>query len=441
MTPVDKARLENILTTAMALVKNIELYPETHPSVQKPLTNCYEALARELRTEGMLSLGMVDEVLVFAGVPFYSNQMAVQELQKRLEDREVSGIEIHDGLEREEFFRFIKMLTEDPGRVKSEGHLSDALRSRRIHHVVAKDAKEVYNRAVDAVGEVLQQARMGRIPRAGKAKNAAEDLKRMVLTDRSAIMALTLIKSYDNYLFNHSVNVSVLAIALAQGLDVPEDDFSDIGLAGLLHDIGKTLTPKSIIQKCGGLSDEEWRVMREHPSKSYEIVRQMDGVSDLVARIVKEHHVHFDRKGYPSLEPGEHPHPYSRIVSVADVYDAITTLRPYQKPYQPREAMKIMERLAGKVIDPKYFEEFVKVLGIFPVGSLVRLDTNEVAVVTESCAEMPMNPRVRIMFDPEGKPLIRPIEMDLSKQEEGERRSIVSTVDPLLYNVDITALL
>ncbi len=443
MSKADEKMLGSALSLMLSAVKNTELYPMGHPSVQKPFSDCFKALSELIALDGVLTLGIVDEVLVFGGVPFYPNQVSAKEMQERLERRGVSALEIHYGLSEQEFQGFVKVLTEDPRVLAGEGQFSESLRERNIKNIVAKDAKEVYNRALDAVGDVFQETRLGRIPKAGKARSAAADLKRMVLADRTALIGLTLIKSYDSYLFNHSVNVSVLALALAQGLQVQDEDISDIGLAGLLHDVGKTLTPKAVTLKPGNLTEEEWEVMKQHPLKSAEIVEQMEGVSGMVARIVKEHHVHFDHRGYPQLEPGEHPHPYSRIVTVADTYDAITTLRPYQKPYNPREAMEVLERLSGKVIDPKYFEEFVKVLGIFPVGTLVRLDTNEVAVVTETCEDSPLSPRIRVVFDPEGKPMPAFQEFDLSRPEtyKGEPRRIVSTVDPVLYNVEPGALL
>ena len=443
MSVIGKDQLEAVMVLMLSVIKNLTLYPPEHPSVQKPMEKSYEALADLLRLQGLLTLGIVEEVLVFEGVPFYASHLAVKELQDRLQVREINALEIYDGLSFREFSTFVKILAEDPETIRKQGPFSVTLKARGIEKIRAKDVREVYNNALEAVGDVLQEARMGRIPRAGKAKAAVADLKRMVLNERPALLALSLIKSYDNYLFNHSVNVSVLALALAQGLSVPEDDLSDLGLAGLLHDVGKTLTPKNIILKPGKLTTEEWQLMRQHPERSAEIVAQMEGVSELVTRLVREHHINFDFGGYPALAPGQHPHPYSKIITVADCYDAITTLRPYQKPYQPREAMQIMEKLSGRVIDPKYFEEFVKVLGIYPVGSLVRLDTNEVAVVVETYAEAPLSPRIRIVFNPEGTPLPSALEIDLSRPESypGDPRFIVSTVDPILYNVDPSAYL
>lgn len=442
MSELGKEQLENILVMTLVAAKNMTLYPPEHPMVQKPITRAFEALSELLRLQGILTLGIVEEVLVFEGIPFYGSNQAIKEMQARFQERDVHALELHDGLTFQEFSEFVKLLIEDPVSLKNRGTLPSVFAARAIEHIRSKDVKEVYHNAIDAVGEVLSQTRLGRIPQAARAKAAVSDLKRMVLSERPALLALTLIKSYDNYLFNHSVNVSVLALALAHGMGVTENDMSEIGLAGILHDLGKTLTPKAIILKPGKLNDEEWLLMRQHPEKSAEIVTQMEGVSDLVARLVREHHVNFDYGGYPVMEPGKTPHPYSKIITVADCYDAITTLRPYQKPYHPREAMMIMEKLSGRVIDPKYFDEFVKVLGIYPVGSLVRLDSNEIAVVIETYPVSPLAPRVKIVFDPDGRPLPAPLELDLSRPEScpGNPRFIVSTVDPLLYNVETANL-
>ena len=440
---IPKEKLESVLIGLMSAAKTMALYPAEHPSVQQPLSKCFKELNDLCRLQGKVTLGVVEQVLVFEGTPFYSAHAAIQDLQRRFERLQINALEIHDGIAEPEFTAFVRLLNEDPEAVLTAGAFSKALHQRGIEHIMSKDAREVYGIALEVVGEVLQEARLGRIPAAGKAKAAVEDLKRMLAADQPALLALTMIKSYDNYLFNHSVNVSVLALALGQGLKIPEKDLSDVGLAGLLHDVGKTLTPKNIILKPGSLTDEEWRIMHEHPVKSEEIVRQMAGVSELVARMVREHHVCFNLKGYPLLDPGQHPHPYSKIITVADCYDAITTLRPYQKPFPPREAMRMMERLSGNVIDPKYFDQFVKVLGIYPVGTLVRLDTNEVAIVLETFAHAPLTPKIKIVFDPQGKPLTAPLEINLAQPESspGQTRNIVATIDPLLYNVNPEAFL
>jgi len=436
-----KELLEPILLGLVGTAKGMSLYPPNHPAIRKPVAQLTERFRDLLLQRERLALGIVDEVLVFEGTPFYDTQAPIRELLTRFEERGLTAIEFQEGLGEEELIQFCAILVQEPDEVKAQG-TGDSLRNRGIVHIVAKDAIEVYHQAVDAVAEVFQETRLGKIPRVQKLKETVDDLTRLILRDKPALVALTLIKNYDNYLFNHSVNVSVLSLALAEALKVEPADLDDIALAGLLHDVGKTLTPLDITRKPGNLTDEEWEIMRQHPIRSAEIVSQIKGVSEICIRIVREHHISFDRKGYPVLAEGEQVHPYSKIVTVADCYDAITTLRPYQKPFHPREAMRILENLAGRVIDPKYFQEFVKVLGIYPVGTLVRLDTNEVGVVVETNVDAPLLPRIRVVFDPEGIRLSKSLELNLASLDEamGEHRAIVSTVDPLLYNVDPATL-
>ena len=433
---IPKESLERLLTSMMALSKNLTLYPRQHPIVNQQAETLAGELSQLFGGQDKLSLAIVEEVLVFEGVPFYQPNLAIREFQRRIEERGVNAVEFHRGVSPEELLGWSEFLIADPQEVR-EKSASRFLAEKQVEHIRVRDVREVYNRALDTISEVLGEVRMGRIPRAEKAKEVVKDLSSYLFQDRPALLALTLLKSYDNYLFNHSVNVSVLSLALADALKVPEPDLQDIGLAGLLHDIGKTMTPKSVILKPHKLTPEEWELVKEHPKKSAEIVSKMEGVSELCVRLVYEHHINYDRRGYPQLEEGRQVHPYSKIITIADCYDAITTLRPYQKPFPPREAMRIMESLAGKVIDPVYFQEFVRLLGIYPVGSLVRLDSGEVAVVVETYAHSPLTPKIKIIIDQMGNRLPEPIEIDLSQPEPGmPERNLVAPADPLLYDLD-----
>ena len=436
-----KDKLEQILIGMIAASRNLNLYPKEHPQVAGQVQKLVSDIAALFSSQDKLSVAIVEEVLVFEGVPFYQPNIAVREFQRRIEERGVTAVELHRGLTVEELISWAQFLIEDSDELKAQG-ASAWLKQKNVAHITVRDVREVYNRAIDTISGILGEVRMGRIPNADKAKAVVNDLTEYLINDRPALLALTLLKSYDNYLFNHSVNVSVLSLSLGEALKVPSHDLHTIGMAGLLHDIGKTMTPKSIILKPYQLTPEEWQVMKEHPVKSAEIVAKMAGVDDLITRLVYEHHINYDRKGYPILEQGRQLHPYSKIISIADVYDAITTLRPYQKPFSPREAMRIMESLAGKVIDPVYFREFVRVLGIYPVGSLVRLDTGEVAVVVETHTQTPLSPKIRIIFDNNGKRLADPKELDLANLKSGEiLRNLIAPADPLLYDLDPTEFL
>jgi len=444
-SPQEEQKLADTLKFMMGALKGMALYPPGHPSVHRPLTACYEALAPLLRLMGKLSMTSMEGILIFAERPFYDTNIHAAELLKRLEDRSVNHVEFIDGMTMQELGEFLNVLQIDPAKLEAAGGLTKELKKRNVEYIRSSNAGQVYDNAIGAVEDILQEARMGRIPSTEDAAEVVEEMKDLVLTDKGALVGLSLIKSYDEYLFNHSVNVSVLSLALADEVEVPKEHLSDIGLGALLHDIGKVETPKEIIRKPGKLNPEEWDIMREHPIKSHEIVKKMTGISEMAARIVYEHHVRFDHKGYPSLSEGQKTHPYSQIVTIADTYDAMTTLRTYQNAFNPKEALDLMEqKLVGATIDPVYFDGFVKLLGIYPVGTLVRLDTNEIALVIDVRPENYLLPKVKIVMDPAGKRLPEPVEMELARIDPaaGETpRNIVSTVDPLLANIDTSQYL
>jgi len=250
--------------------------------------------------------------------------------------------------------------------------------------------------------------------------------------DRSALLGLAMIQDHDEYTFNHSVNVGILSVTLANALNYVGKDLIDIGLGGLLHDIGKTETPKEIILKPSKLTQEEWDIMKLHPVKGYAIVSKMDGISKLTGKIIYEHHLQFNMSGYPSVPENYEPTPLANIVTISDCYDSMTTLRPYQKRFDPKETLLILSKKVNESFNPEYFRTFVRILGIYPIGSIVRLDTNEIAIVTKINLEEPDRPIVKILFNSDGVPLKTPVEVPLNEKDRTGKikRNVVSSVDP-----------
>ena len=441
LSPQEEEKLSDALKFMVGALKGMALYPPGHPSVQKPMNMCFEAFDSLLRFLGKLSFTTMEGILILGERPFYDTNIHAKELLKTFEDRNITQMELLDGLTVNDLESLLVILKMDPAALEAAGGMAKELKNRGAEHIRISNARQVYDTAINVVEEMLRETRMGRIPDTEEAVDVVEDMKEMILTDKGALVGLSMIKSYDEYLFNHSVNVSVLSLALADEVKVPQEHVSSIGLAGLLHDIGKVQTPIDILHKPGKLNPEEWKIMQEHPIKSYEIVSKMAGISEMTARIVYEHHVHFDHRGYPSLHEGEKSHSYSQIITIADTYDAMTTLRPYQQAFTPKEAIDLMERnLVGEAIDPTYFEIFVKMLGIYPVGTLVRLDTNEIALVFDIHPDNYLLPKVKIVLDPLGQKMSEPMEVDLASQDspaDRAPRAIISTVDPLMANIDV----
>jgi putative nucleotidyltransferase with HDIG domain len=348
----------------------------------------------------------------------------------------IEAIIFEGGLVEKELLSFLDILCAEDAGLGEE--LVEEVQSKGITHITLKSIPkskrnmlEVYNGAVDVVKNVMGDIRMGKIPKAEEANHIVDEMTDLVFSDTNAMVGLTMIKDYDNYLYNHSVNTTILAIALGRFLKLDKKDIRALGVGSLLHDVGKTGVSEDIIKKPGGLSTDEWEKVKEHPVLGSKITERMEGVEEAVGRIVLEHHIRHDHSGYPKSDAKIHP--LSMIVSVVDAYDALTTLRAYQRPYHPVEAMKILKNLAGKHFDPDTVTAFENMLGLYPVGTLVRLSTNEVGIVTKINHEASDCPTVKVLYDSEVNEIPEPFEVDLAEKKD---MSIVAAVDPLSKNMD-----
>jgi putative nucleotidyltransferase with HDIG domain len=377
----------------------------------------------------------VGEALVFADLPV-DNQEDYSDLMEHMNSKLIEAIIFESGVVEKELLSFLDILCQEDAGLGEE--LVEEVQSRGITHITLKSIPkskrnrlEVYNDAVDVVKNVMSEIRMGKIPKAEEANHIVDEMTDLVFSDTNAMIGLTMIKDYDNYLYNHSVNTTILAIALGRFLKLDKKDIQSLGVGSLLHDVGKTGVSEHIIKKPGGLSTDEWEKVKEHPVLGSKITERMEGLEEAVGRIVLEHHIRHDHTGYPKSEAKIHP--LSMIVSVVDAYDALTTLRAYQRPYHPVEAMKILKDLAGKHFDPETVTAFENMLGLYPVGTLVRLSTNEVGIVTKINHEVSDCPTVKVLYDSEVNEVPEPFEVDLAEKRD---MSIVAAVDPLSRNMD-----
>jgi putative nucleotidyltransferase with HDIG domain len=424
-----------ILRTLNAALHSKKLYPPGHPSIVALSRKLYQTVADYLKSERKLSICFVEDSLVFEDAPVSESEKNYPDIIEHMKNKKVEAMIFEAGTLEKEVFSLIDVLSEEKEIHGAE--LQGELSSKGISHITLKSVKrnilEVYNDAIEVVKGVMDDIRSGKIPDPARVHDIAAEMEELVLSDTNAMIGLTMIKDYDNYLYNHSVNVSIIALAFARFLELPKEDLHRIGVASLLHDVGKTGVAEDIIKKPGGLSSEEWEKVKEHPVHGSNITTRMKGIDDVVSRLILEHHVRFDRSGYPKVESTLHP--LSMLISVADAYDALTTIRVYQRPYQPTEAMKILKGLSGKHFDPQTVSLFEKMLGLYPVGTMVRLSTNEVAIVTKINPTASARPVVKVLYDKDGNTVAKPFEADLTASD----LTIISAVDPLPRNMDAGA--
>ncbi|HWR59951.1 MAG TPA: HD-GYP domain-containing protein [Thermodesulfovibrionales bacterium] len=307
---------------------------------------------------------------------------------------------------------------------------------------VKRMVKKTYFNAVSFTKGVVNKIKSGERVGLKKAKRVVESMVDMILEEEELLIGMTAIKDYDEYTYNHSVNVSILSVALGQRIGLSRKALTDLGLVALFHDIGKMEIPAEILNKPSNFNDEEWRIMKKHPFWGVRALLRLKGLdytSIRTAIVAFEHHLNYDMSGYPKVSVPLELDFYSKIVSLADQYDAMTSSRVYSRvPMAPDKALSIMMERAGKQLDPLLFKFFINMIGVFPIGTLVLLDTKELGLVYGSNTMFQDRPRVLIIIDGTGNRVQGSV-VDLTEKDIVGKyvRTIVKTMDPNRYKINL----
>jgi putative nucleotidyltransferase with HDIG domain len=449
MSNISLETAQRALTLISSSIKGIAMYPAGHPAVRQPLQELYALLTGHFATDAEVRLGVHDGVLYMDDHLFLTPTMAQEELAKRLIDKGIQEIGIRRGLRESDLPPFVTQLA---ARKATMEQMRAAFLAEKIEAIYLKQqqndeekpdepeanvAKDAYNHALKAVHGVFRDIEKGRIPDSDAVISVVNSMVTLTIQDPATLLGLAMIKDYDNYTFNHSVNVGILAMSLAASLGLDRQTLEELGIAGFLHDIGKTRIDKTILNKPGKLSAAEYEEMKKHPELGAKIIGEMKEVSSQVAQAVLGHHIRFNRQGYPVWARQLPFGIMSEIIAVADCYDAITTLRVYQRPLNPKAAMDELNSLTGSYLDEHLVNNFMSMMGKYPVGTLVRLDNNEIAVVMRPNPHNREAPTVKIIMDPGGSLLSSPHVETLADVTGRYYAQIVAVVNPLLKNIDV----
>jgi len=305
-------------------------------------------------------------------------------------------------------------------------------------------ANRTYSQSVAVTKDVINSVRIGKTPNIRKIKRVVQGIVDQVLNEETSLIGLTAIRDYDEYTFTHSVNVCIFSIALGRRLGMTKLQLYELGLAALMHDIGKSRVPLDLLQKAGGLTDEEWKWMAAHPWLGvlvlFQFRRQQEELSYRAMTVCHEHHMKIDLTGYPKPVRPRQVSLLSKIVSIADGYDAATTRRAYMtEAITPSAVLEEMRDNPRRGLDQVLVKAFINLLGIYPVGTLVVLDTFELAVVSAANPnpEALSRPIVKIISDAQGNRIAPPMQVDLAVPEAGGQyaRTIIKTADPDRYGI------
>lgn len=459
MGEVDKQLASRMITLFSGAVKGMAFYPESHPAIRQPLLELDKLFNSALAGTADISWGVIDGVMFFGKHLFITPTTAIADLTNRMMEKEIDRIVLSNGFTFDELQGFVRLLS---GKTAGFDDLCARMRQKEIRHILVVRQKDApvpdqpgepgdesgdgyalatYGQALGAIRGVCRDIEQGRIPSSASVLGVVDRLAGITMREPSTLLGLAMIKDYDNYTFNHCVNVGVLAMSLGAALGMDAEGVKEAGIAGQLHDIGKTLIPKEILNKPGKLSSAEFREMKRHSELGAKIIREMDGLSPRISQAVLGHHLHYNRNGYPEWA---REFDYDRtidIIAIADTYDAITTLRVYQHPVTPRAALAVLEKLKGTILAGDLVARFVEMMGKYPVGTLVRLDNNEVALVHRPNPLDEEAPVVRIVFERDGTRVPVPREQRLAERDGSIYAGIVAVVDPLLKNIDVGSLI
>ncbi len=292
-------------------------------------------------------------------------------------------------------------------------------------------AARICQEAKAAVVSMFEEVRMGKAVDVGGARQLVEDISNSISRNPGAIISLARLKTADDYTYLHSVAVCAMMVALAKQLGLDDTQTRLCGLAGLLHDMGKVAMPTEVLNKPGKLTDAEFDIMRTHPTEGYKMLMASPGVDAVSLDVVLHHHEKMDGSGYPEKLQSDAISLHAKMGAVCDVYDAITSNRPYKRGWDPAESLRRMAEWKGH-FDPLVFQAFVKSMGIYPVGSLVRLRSGRIGVVMEQSRKSLTTPLIKVFFSAKSNMRIAPGMVDLSQPTTLEK--IIGREDPDVWN-------
>jgi putative nucleotidyltransferase with HDIG domain len=447
---MDLKKAEELIRRLAAALRGTELYSPTHPLVQRGIDALTAAANEGLQSASSIVIGFIGDEVVVNGSRLPKGTAALVGFARDLREREIEKVTLTRGLTREEVKNLIAVFADRT----SAAPLADRLTARGVRHVTlgkiaVEDvsdeqagiaaAKRVYATAVETAESLWEAAKAGDKPDPTAARKIIDGLARLVSQDRTSLMALTALKKYDNYTFTHMVNVSALAMAQARALNIEGTLLREFGFAALMHDIGKVNTPLEVLNKPDKLTRDEFEVMKQHVVDGAHILRRTPEMPALAPIVAFEHHLKQDLSGYPENIGSRQLNLCTQIVSIADVFDALRSTRPYRKGLATDRIRNIMGEQGNPAFNQTLLKRFVNLMGLFPVGNLVRLSTDELAVVSAEHPSDPFRPQVKIIQDAKGHMLDEPFLANTWERDRisGEHdRAVVEAVDPEPLGID-----
>jgi len=454
------------------LLKAAAFYDRNNIHIKRLTLDFHQILNAFLQAEGHLALKIIRDRFYFNNilVPMKADQYSIlKNFSQEMTQKWIGEIEFAADTGEEPLKDFVFLLASlDEKNESNYIFINKQLEARRIPNILVgkpefmfqqeeasnsedqkRQARKTYFRSIHLVREVVEGVKQQKMVNIRKAKHLMENTVNSIMQDESVMLGLANIKNYDDYTFNHCVNVAIYAIAIGQRIGLPKNLLSHLGMSGLFHDIGKTKIPVEILNKTEKLTPEDWSIIRRHPVFGAETIMRIKEWGELSARMIHgafDHHLKFDLSGYPKLSRKRNLSLFGKIIALADFYDALVRPRVYRKfPYVSEKILGFMLEHAGKDFDPILVKVFINMVGVFPLGTLVLLNTNEMGIVvkTQEDPDFGDRPVVCLISYNDGE-YRKGKEIDLKETDEisgNFKRTIVKTLDPNEYNLNIAEFL
>jgi len=459
MDPVTRLRTADEFMRRLAgALRGAQLYAPAHPLVQRGFESLQESLGQLLVEQPTIAIGILGQEVIVGETPLPRAAESMGELIRRLKSLGIERIAFDRGVTLDELTTLALTIAHPerrpgqtgPGVLPSDplGALA-GLAHIRVGRILVNDTVEkstadvatirrLYSDAATVAGSVWEMAKADGTPDPAAARALVDSLAQAVSANRTALIALTALKNYDNYTFTHMVNVSILTMSQARALGLDGTPLRELGLAALMHDIGKVRTPSDILNKPEKLTDAEFAIMRMHVVDGAEILRRTPEMPAIAPVIAFEHHLRLDGTGYPSGVARSGLNLGTMLCSIADVYDAMRSQRAYQQAFPSDRILEVMRRNDGQQFDQHLVRRFTQLLGIYPPGNLVRLDSGALAVVVATHAPDPLKPRVRIVATAARERLDVPYDVNLWEMpaDGPGPKTVAAPLDPAEYGVD-----
>jgi HD-GYP domain-containing protein (c-di-GMP phosphodiesterase class II) len=456
----------DFLLAFYAALKNLRLYPLENVQVQRALDDVHARATVLLQVEPEMEVKLAGEFIFVNSTRLrigLDNYSSFSHILGTLGQCGIGSVYVIEEVERREWQVFLSLILSFAPREADPNKLTDLQRRLQeggVSHISvdppieseeyadAEEAKEIakrtYEQSVAVTKDVVNSIRMGRTASIKKVKRAVQGVVDQVLRNETSMVGLTTIRDYDEYTFVHSVNVTIFSVSIGKRLGLSKLQLYDLGMAALMHDVGKSRVPIEVLNKKGALNDEEWRIMQSHPWMGMLTLFGLRGYGEIPYRgiiVAHEHHMKVDLTGYPKSVRQRKPSLFTKIVAIADGFDAATSRRVYQEnPVQPDQVLREMWENRRRGLDPALVKAFINLLGIYPVGTCVILDTYEVGIVHAANPKLELSnrPLVRIVCTPEGAMLRQGPVVDLAEPglEGTFARSIIKVTNPSKYGIN-----